>query len=116
MRNIINYSTIIFSFALAASFLSSTLAIDLKLKNYNESLIGFSLSFFALGVIVSSFLHNIIREKYSLFFTLICSILIQLLFFLLLFFQTSFTCQQPPNKPITLSISSNIFHLSTSTQ
>ena len=89
MRNIINYSTIIFSFALAASFLSSTLAIDLKLKNYNESLIGFSLSFFALGVIVSSFLHNIIREKYSLFFTLICSIFIQLLFFLLLFFQFS---------------------------
>ena len=74
MRNIINYSTIIFSFALAASFLSSTLAIDLKLKNYNESLIGFSLSFFALGVIVSSFLHNIIREKYSLFFTFIFSI------------------------------------------
>ena len=36
MRNIINYSTIIFSFALAASFLSSTLAIDLKLKNYNK--------------------------------------------------------------------------------
>ena len=89
MRNIINYSIIVFSFALAASFLSSTLAIDLKLKNYNESLIGFSLSFFALGVIVSSFLHNIIREKYSLFFTLVCSIFIQLLFFLLLFFQFS---------------------------
>ena len=87
MRNILKYSFIIFSFALASSFLMSTFAIDLKLRKFNETLIGFTLSFFGLGVVVASFVHNIIREKFNLYFTLVSSIIIQLLFILLIFFQ-----------------------------
>ena len=61
MKNIYKFFFIIFSFALASSFLISTFAIDLKLKNFNEILIGFSLSFFGLGVVIASLIHNIIR-------------------------------------------------------
>ena len=86
MKNILKYSFIIFSFALGSSFLISTFAIDLKLKNFNETLIGFSLSFFGLGVVVASITHNIIREKFNLFFTLISSVIIQFLIILLIFF------------------------------
>ena len=86
MRNILKYSFIIFSFALASSFLMSTFAIDLKLRNFNETLIGFALSFFGLGVVVASFVHNIIREKFNLYFTLISSVIIQFLITLLIFF------------------------------
>ena len=86
MKNILKYSFIVFSFALGSSFLISTLAIDLKLKNFNETLIGFSLSFFGLGVVVASITHNIIREKFNLFFTLISSVIIQILIILLIFF------------------------------
>ena len=87
MKNIYKFSFIIFSFALASSFLISTFAIDLKLKNFNEILIGFSLSFFGLGVVIASLIHNLIREKFNLYFTLVSSIVIQLLFILLIFFQ-----------------------------
>ena len=87
MKNIYKFFFIIFSFALASSFLISTFAIDLKLKNFNEILIGFSLSFFGLGVVIASLIHNIIREKFNLYFTLVSSIVIQLLFILLIFFQ-----------------------------
>ena len=86
MKNILKYSFIIFSFALGSSFLISTFAIDLKLKNFNETSIGFSLSFFGLGVVVASITHNIIREKFNLFFTLISSVIIQFLIILLIFF------------------------------
>ncbi len=86
MRNILKYSFIIFSFALASSFLMSTFAIDLKLKNFNETFIGFALSFFGLGVVVACFVHNIIREKFNLYFTLISSVIIQFLFTFLIFF------------------------------
>jgi predicted MFS family arabinose efflux permease len=85
MKNILKYSFIIFSFALTSSFLISTFAIDLKIKNFNETLIGLSLSFFGLGVVVASFTHNIIREKFNLYFTLISSVIIQFLFILLIF-------------------------------
>ena len=86
MKNIYKFSFIIFSFALASSFLISTFAIDLKLKNFNEMLIGFSLSFFGLGVVIASLIHNIIREKFNLYFTLISSVIIQFLITLLIFF------------------------------
>ena len=86
MKNILKYSFIMFSFVLASSFLISTFAIDLKLKSFSETLIGFALSFFGLGVVVASFTHNIIREKFNLFFTLISSVIIQFLFTLLIFF------------------------------
>ncbi len=86
MKNILKYSFIIFTFALASSFLISTFAIDLKLKNFNETLIGFALSFFGLGVVVASFTHNIIRKKFNLYFTLVSSVIIQFLFVLLIFF------------------------------
>ena len=86
MRNILKYSFIIFSFALASSFLMSTFAIDLKLRNFNETLIGFALSFFGLGVVLASFVHNIIRKKFNLYFTLLSSVIIQFLITLLIFF------------------------------
>lgn len=87
MKNIFKFSFIIFTFALSASFLISTLAIDLKLKNFNETLIGFSLSFFGIGVIIAAFAHNVIREKFNVYYTLLASIIIQFLFISLLFFQ-----------------------------
>ena len=87
MKNILKYSFIIFSFALTSSFLISTcFAIDLKIKNFNETLIGLSLSFFGLGVVVASLTHNIIRKKFNLFFTLISSVIIQFLIILIIFF------------------------------
>tara|TARA_B110000196_G_scaffold312126_1_gene316962 strand:- start:731 stop:1855 length:1125 start_codon:yes stop_codon:yes gene_type:complete len=77
MNDILKFSAIIFIFAISSSYLSSCFAIDLKIRNYDESLIGLSLSFFGLGVMLSAIFHNYIRKKIKILSSLLIAALFQ---------------------------------------
>ena len=77
MNDILKFSAIIFIFAISSSYLSSCFAIDLKIRNYDESLIGLSLSFFGLGVMFSAIFHNYIRKKVKILSSLLIAALFQ---------------------------------------
>ncbi len=77
MKDILKFSAIIFISAISSSYLSSCFAIDLKIRNYDEGLIGLSLSFFGLGVMLSAIFHNYIRKKIKILSSLLIAVLFQ---------------------------------------
>ena len=86
MKEILKFSCLIFLYALSHSYLATCFAIDLKIKGYEERYIGLSLSFWGIGVIIGSSLHNLIRKKLNLISTILYGSLIQFIFSLVFLF------------------------------